>query len=191
MIFDEIHYINDVERGVIWEESIIFAKENIRFLCLSATIPNYQEFADWISSIKDHDVDVVYYDKRPVPLEMNFYDTELGITTLKKIKEIDDIPDYNYARGLSRRRRPKVKAPSHIELIKDIKDKLPCFFFTLSRVRCETNSLELAKTNVFETNPEIGHEIRKKLKDAPKEISGLKSMQVLRKVLQKRFLLKT
>lgn len=40
VIFDEIHYINDVERGYVWEESIIYSPDSVRFLCLSATIPN-------------------------------------------------------------------------------------------------------------------------------------------------------
>ena len=40
VVFDEIHFINDIERGYVWEESIIFSKEHVRFLCLSATIPS-------------------------------------------------------------------------------------------------------------------------------------------------------
>ena len=38
VIFDEIHYINDIERGTVWEESLIFAPQHIKFVCLSATI---------------------------------------------------------------------------------------------------------------------------------------------------------
>ena len=51
-LFDEVHFINDIERGVVWEESIIFSPEHVRFLCLSATIPNAVEFANWIEKIK-------------------------------------------------------------------------------------------------------------------------------------------
>src|SRR3989338_3104436 len=47
VIFDEVHYINDPERGYVWEESIIYSSEKIRFLCLSATIPNAAEFSRW------------------------------------------------------------------------------------------------------------------------------------------------
>ena len=46
VVLDEIHYINDFERGYVWEESIIFSPKHIRFLCLSATIPNAREFAE-------------------------------------------------------------------------------------------------------------------------------------------------
>jgi superfamily II RNA helicase len=50
VVFDEIHFLGDVERGTVWEESIIFSKEHVRFLCLSATIPNARQFANWIKS---------------------------------------------------------------------------------------------------------------------------------------------
>ena len=79
VIFDEIHFISDIERGYVWEESIIFSKESTRFLCLSATIPNVREFANWINVIKNHEVEVIEHTERPVPLKINFYDTELGI----------------------------------------------------------------------------------------------------------------
>ncbi|MEK6823001.1 MAG: DEAD/DEAH box helicase, partial [Nanoarchaeota archaeon] len=82
VIFDEIHFISDIERGTIWEESVIFSPKFVRFLCLSATIPNAVQFAAWISSIKDHPVDVVRFDKRAVPLTHLVYDAEEGITTL-------------------------------------------------------------------------------------------------------------
>ena len=45
MIYDEIHYMRDRERGVVWEESIIMLPHKVRFVFLSATIPNAPEFA--------------------------------------------------------------------------------------------------------------------------------------------------
>jgi len=52
VIFDEVHYMRDKERGVVWEETIILLNEKIRFVFLSATIPNAPEFAEWICKIK-------------------------------------------------------------------------------------------------------------------------------------------
>jgi len=52
VIFDEVHYMRDKERGVVWEETIILCSENIRFVFLSATIPNAGQFANWIATIK-------------------------------------------------------------------------------------------------------------------------------------------
>ncbi|MCP3682853.1 MAG: DEAD/DEAH box helicase [bacterium] len=182
VIFDEIHFINDIERGYVWEESIIFSKPHVRFLCLSATIPNANEFAEWISSIKKHKVDVIKHDVRNVPLHRAFFDSELGITTLREMNDIADVPEYRYARR-GKQRRPKIKPPSHVELIKEIKNKLPCFFFTFSRQRCQDNALELSKTNMFKHNVEITSYIRKKLSDAAPEIRSLKSTKLLRQTL--------
>ena len=49
VIFDEIHYMRDKERGVIWEETIILLNDNVRFIFLSATIPNARQFAEWVA----------------------------------------------------------------------------------------------------------------------------------------------
>ena len=49
MVYDEIHYLRDKERGVVWEESIVLMPKTVRFAFLSATIPNALEFAQWIA----------------------------------------------------------------------------------------------------------------------------------------------
>lgn len=48
VIFDEVHYINNPERGVVWEETIIMLPDHINIIMLSATIPNYLDFANWV-----------------------------------------------------------------------------------------------------------------------------------------------
>ena len=73
VIFDEIHYLGDIERGTVWEESIIFSPKTVRFLCLSATIPNCDELAHWIESVIDHHVKVISHHHRAVPLTFQFY----------------------------------------------------------------------------------------------------------------------
>ncbi|KAA8491098.1 Superkiller viralicidic activity 2-like 2 [Porphyridium purpureum] len=69
VIFDEVHYMRDKERGVVWEETIILVPENVRFVFLSATIPNAREFSEWISQLKRQPCHTVYTDTRPVPLQ--------------------------------------------------------------------------------------------------------------------------
>ncbi|KAM0025894.1 putative RNA helicase [Helianthus debilis subsp. tardiflorus] len=69
VIFDEVHYVNDVERGVVWEEVIIMLPRHINFVLLSATVPNTIEFADWIGRTKQKQIRVTGTTKRPVPLE--------------------------------------------------------------------------------------------------------------------------
>ena len=69
VIFDEVHYVNDLERGVVWEEVIIMLPEHVTLICLSATVPNTYEFASWVGRTKKKDIYVISTPKRPVPLE--------------------------------------------------------------------------------------------------------------------------
>jgi ATP-dependent RNA helicase DOB1 len=69
VIFDEVHYMRDRERGVVWEETIILLPDSVRFVFLSATIPNARQFCGWIASIHNQVCHVVYTDYRPVPLQ--------------------------------------------------------------------------------------------------------------------------
>ncbi len=185
VIFDEIHYINDIERGYVWEESIIYSASFVRFLCLSATIPNAKEFSNWISAIKKHTVRTVVSTFRNVPLEHAFFDYELGITTLEKIKEVKEVPRYhNIVRSKKGGQRDKVPEPNHIELIKDLgPEKLPCIFFSFSRKDCQVKADELGRSGMFEKDAKILSMFNMKLKDAPADINKLKSTQLLKQVL--------
>jgi superfamily II RNA helicase len=186
VIFDEIHYINDPERGYVWEESIIYSSEKIRFLCLSATIPNAVQFSNWISAIKNHTVKTVVATKRNVPLEQSFYDTELGFTTLEKIKQAKQIPHYREVRKKRGRRAPRVAPPNHLDIIKELgKDKLPCLYFNFSRRACQQKAVELAQKGGFSRDPSITDLIHERLRLAPPEISKLKSTQALKQTLPK------
>ncbi|KAK0566950.1 Antiviral helicase ski2 [Tilletia horrida] len=73
VIFDEVHYVNDQERGVVWEEVIILCPSHINLILLSATVPNTKEFADWVGRTKKKDIYVISTPKRPVPLEHFLY----------------------------------------------------------------------------------------------------------------------
>lgn len=69
VIFDEVHYVNDLERGVVWEEVIIMLPEYVTLILLSATVPNTFEFASWVGRTKKKDIYVISTPKRPVPLQ--------------------------------------------------------------------------------------------------------------------------
>ncbi|SBS91421.1 helicase, putative, partial [Plasmodium ovale curtisi] len=68
VIFDEVHYVNDEFRGVIWEESIIMLPPHVQIVLLSATVPNYLQFADWVGFTKQKEVIAISTKKRPIPL---------------------------------------------------------------------------------------------------------------------------
>ncbi|KAI0205709.1 rRNA-processing arch domain-containing protein [Astrocystis sublimbata] len=73
VVFDEIHYMRDPSRGVVWEETIILLPDKVRYVFLSATIPNAFQFAEWIAKIHRQACHVVYTDFRPTPLQNYFF----------------------------------------------------------------------------------------------------------------------
>ena len=73
VIFDEIHYLRDPTRGVVWEETLILLPDKVRYVFLSATIPNAMQFAEWIVKMHNQPCHVVYTDYRPTPLQNYFF----------------------------------------------------------------------------------------------------------------------
>ena len=69
VVFDEVHYLRDKERGVVWEESIVLLPPSIKLVFLSATIPNAREFAQWVAELKSAPCHVISTDYRPTPLQ--------------------------------------------------------------------------------------------------------------------------
>ncbi|MEW6734026.1 MAG: DEAD/DEAH box helicase [Acidobacteriota bacterium] len=75
VVFDEVHYLADRERGVVWEEAIIYSPSVIRALMLSATVGNARELADWVAWARGTECRLVSHPDRPVPLRTGFIDT--------------------------------------------------------------------------------------------------------------------
>ena len=88
VIFDEVHYINDNERGHVWEEILILLPRGIGIIMLSATVPNYMEFAQWVGDIKQTNVYVQNTLKRVVPLQHILF---IDKNNVFKVKEKDYI----------------------------------------------------------------------------------------------------
>ena len=89
VIFDEVHYINDQDRGVVWEEVIIMLPPHITVIMLSATTPNNLEFADWVGRTRQYPIYVISTLKRPVPLE-HFIFTNRSVPVKKELYKIVD-----------------------------------------------------------------------------------------------------
>ena len=68
VIFDEIHYINDADRGKVWEETIMMLPKHVQMLMLSATLDKQENFAKWIANIKETEVIITSTNHRVVPL---------------------------------------------------------------------------------------------------------------------------
>ncbi|HLF18786.1 MAG TPA: DEAD/DEAH box helicase [Candidatus Omnitrophota bacterium] len=146
IVFDEIHYIDDFERGSVWEESLIFLPEHMKVLGLSATIPNIDELSQWIQSIHQKEVKVVKEDKRPVPLHFYFQCQNKVYDDFKKLTRFGFQGMESYMRRGGKvphyvRLRPNQLHPLIDHLSKY--DLLPCIYFVFSRRKTELLAGEL------------------------------------------------
>lgn len=73
VVFDEIHYINDKDRGKVWEECLIMLPKHIQLVLLSATIDRAEEFAQWLYKVRERPIALIPTFKRYVPLKHYFY----------------------------------------------------------------------------------------------------------------------
>jgi len=140
IIFDEIHYLDSQERGTVWEESLILLPKHMRFMGLSATIPNIDQFAAWLREIHPYPIKVIKETKRPVPLHFLFQCHGRICDELKEVK-LEAYGKHKRFRykgnrlldgSLARENKP-------FELVKHLceSDRLPCIYFVFGRRRCE------------------------------------------------------
>ncbi|MDD9821072.1 MAG: DEAD/DEAH box helicase [Nitrospira sp.] len=88
VILDESQFIADPERGVVWEETIIFCPAQTRMLLLSASIGNPDEVATWISSIRSTPCHLVHHRNRSVPLRAAYLDPSGKLAPLFHTRDI-------------------------------------------------------------------------------------------------------
>ncbi|KZO90651.1 antiviral helicase [Calocera viscosa TUFC12733] len=123
VIFDEIHYMRDKERGVVWEETIILLPHKVHFVFLSATIPNAMEFAQWITKIHNQPCHVVYTDFRPTPLQHYLYpEGSNGIFLV--VNEKSEFKEDNFQRAMAAITDGKGEDPSDPNAGKGKKGKI-------------------------------------------------------------------
>ncbi|MGL6281318.1 MAG: DEAD/DEAH box helicase, partial [Microcoleaceae cyanobacterium] len=75
VVLDECHYMNDQQRGTVWEESIIYCPKEIQLVALSATVANSENLTEWIARVHGT-TELVYSSFRPVPLSFHFCNTK-------------------------------------------------------------------------------------------------------------------
>ena len=155
VIYDEIHYIDNPERGTVWEESLMLLPKHMRILGLSATVPNIEEFSQWLESVQHIPLKIIVEKNRPVPLHFRFQCQN---------KITDDLKDLNrvwFSKALTYEYRGR-RAAIHKELnpnrltglIQHIAQNngLPCIYFCFSRRRCEKLAQELLNFNFLEND---------------------------------------
>ncbi len=137
VIFDEIHYLDDIERGTVWEESIIFAPEHIRILALSATVPNLEPMAAWIRAIRPAvPLHVIIERNRPVPLRHQLFVPGLGLKQLADLKRHETGDLRSFYQRIDPNLNPNRWRAWLIDHLAEAK-RLPALWFTFNRRDCE------------------------------------------------------
>ncbi|MBX3468678.1 MAG: DEAD/DEAH box helicase, partial [Planctomycetes bacterium] len=137
VIFDEVHYLDDADRGTVWEESLIFAPANVRVVALSATVSNLHEFAAWLQEVRGSRVEVVLETHRPVPLSVHAFSTEGGLRPLSQVHQLRPGARPRGRRVVESGRGYQERAWRRLVQLIAERDHLPCLFFLYSRDACE------------------------------------------------------
>ncbi|KAJ9123584.1 hypothetical protein QFC24_003800 [Naganishia onofrii] len=172
VVFDEIHYMRDKERGVVWEETIILLPDTVRYVFLSATIPNSMQFAEWICELHNQPCHVVYTDFRPTPLQHYMFpeggDGMYLVVDEKSVFREDNFqkamgsladkgedpanPSSGRGRNGNTRKGGAMKGPNSdiYKLVKMImmKNLNPVIVFAFSKRECESLAMQMAKIDM-------------------------------------------
>ncbi|MBI5844951.1 MAG: DEAD/DEAH box helicase [Deltaproteobacteria bacterium] len=182
VVMDEAHYLSDPDRGVVWEETLIYLPQRVRLLLLSATIGNAADYAGWISGIRQEPCVVVAETQRPVPLIPLFLHPSgelLPLSSMKGLKVLGGLDrkvsafnqDYKRRRFQFSRGLPPVR--DVLKVLSEF-DLLPAIFFMKSRKDCDAALTQCPESllydperqrrikeclaGVFERNPHLaGH----------------------------------
>ena len=150
VVLDEVHYLQDAYRGPVWEEVIIQLDPEVQLVCLSATVSNAAEVAEWLSTVRGR-TDVVVETTRPIELVNHFavFDKATGRTEIfpaivagEPNRQVQRLMSNGRPRGGSDRNRQSSKRfgpptrPEIVDLLTD-EDMLPAIVFIFSRAQCE------------------------------------------------------
>jgi superfamily II RNA helicase len=164
VILDEIHFLADPDRGTVWEELLIYLPRNIRILGLSATLSNLEEFANWLSAIRDTKVEIVHEPKRAVPLKFFMANKQTGLVSVQQYNNLymqwakdrrasrgrgqgDSKPVWHkYAKGRRGERDDDDEKTRHLDMLAMLPpEAFPALYFIFSRALVEQLAHELAR----------------------------------------------
>lgn len=181
VILDEAHFLGDPDRGVVWEEIMIYLPPRVPLLLLSATIGNANQIAAWLTTIRERTCEVICETQRPVPLYPLFFhpsgtlwpllagNSHRGQTSAKLYKKVQDY--------LNSRRPLRISRPGKLPPFGDILQVLrkyrltPVIFFLKSRADCD-GALELSKKNLVK-DPDRKRQIRNRVSEFMEQIPRL------------------
>jgi superfamily II RNA helicase len=167
VVLDEAHYLGDRDRGVVWEEVMIYLPGRVRLLMLSATIPNDAEIAAWLSVVRKHPCTVVHSERRPVPIYPLYLLPDGELVPLSDDGGISPKIEHVLQQApRSKFRQGSAISYEHILETLAAYNLLPAIFFLKSRMECN-NALLACKRHMIK--PEHAARLRARIEDFLKE----------------------
>lgn len=150
IILDEFHYLQDPDRGPVWEEVVIEAPPDVPLVCLSATVAEVEVLGDWLRAAHGP-AEIVVEEERPVALNHvyaigNLHHAPpllLPMFVEGRLNPVAELRDGTRrdtrGEGLRVRDRDRPVTPTLEELLSAVASGglLPCIWFVLSRARCD------------------------------------------------------
>jgi ATP-dependent RNA helicase HelY len=138
VILDEAHFLGDADRGVVWEEIMIYLPARVNLLLLSATIGNGEEIACWLETIRKKSCVVITEEKRPVPLYPLFLHPSGCLHPFLDGKKVSQTVA-DFLRRTNDKRLHGGRMPDYVGIIRILErfNLLPAIFFLKSRAECD------------------------------------------------------
>lgn len=173
VVMDEVHFLADKERGVVWEEILILLNQSVKIVALSATVSNVEDFGEWLNQVRGS-CSFVIEEKRPVPLTQVIATSKELIPlismedTTKLNPKISNLYKRNYLKS-----HTKSDVPCKEEIVELLQKNrlLPSIYFIFSRKGCEQAVTLLQQGNTKLTSPEERFEIESMIKNRFDEIA--------------------
>jgi len=171
VVLDEVHYLQDRYRGPVWEEVIIHAPPTVDLVCLSATVSNAEEFADWIETVRG-DTAAIIEERRPVELQNLYLVADRESDELHLLPTfVDGRPnpeaarlDASSVRSPRYRGRPRsrLSTPRRVDVVDRLERErmLPAIYFIFSRQACDDAARQILDSGMRLTTEEERAQIR-------------------------------
>ncbi len=167
VVLDECHYMNDRQRGTVWEESIIYCPPEIQLVALSATIANGAELTEWIAQVHGP-TELINSDYRPVPLKF-YFSSQKGLFDLLDKQQKSLNPRLKSKRKGGQKRLRREDCPGVFQTVSQLykREMLPAIYFIFSRRGCDRSVEDFSEVTLV--NPEEASRLKLRIDEFLKQ----------------------
>ena len=156
LVIDEMHYINDIDRGHVWERTIMNLNKDIQIVALSATLSEPEKFQEWLNTRRP--TQLIQRKDRHVPLHFGFYDMKQQFLELYSTKNENKTMDSSLYKKLQPQTGTFNQSIVKIVRILEKEEKLPAIIFLMSKMKCMDAAYSITQQLLYGSRPVMGKE---------------------------------